>query len=241
MIRCELETPRLLALARRRKLPPRQGDMGYVVHCALGELFGRDAPQPFAHIGQRGRHSSVLAYAQKEPEALQAYADAFADPSLHTMVDWSRFDARQMPVFWPVGHRLGFRLRCCPVQRMHAKGDYHRRGAEVDVFVARCWKAGDSATAVKREELYCQWLATQIKRYGGARLIDAELGAFQRECLVRRTQGGDRKSAICERPDALMGGTLEVTDSSAFTALLRRGIGRHRAFGFGMLLLRPAD
>jgi CRISPR system Cascade subunit CasE len=35
-------------------------------------------------------------------------------------------------------------------------------------------------------------------------------------------------------------GLLQVEDAAAFTALLARGIGRHRAFGFGMLLLKPA-
>jgi len=35
-------------------------------------------------------------------------------------------------------------------------------------------------------------------------------------------------------------GVLQVRDSAAFAALLARGIGRHRAFGFGMLLLKPA-
>ena len=36
-----------------------------------------------------------------------------------------------------------------------------------------------------------------------------------------------------------MSGTLRVTDPAAFAAGLARGIGRHRAFGFGMLLLAP--
>jgi CRISPR system Cascade subunit CasE len=42
-----------------------------------------------------------------------------------------------------------------------------------------------------------------------------------------------------EGPDAVLEGVLEVVDGEAFAALLRRGVGRHRAFGFGMLLLRP--
>jgi CRISPR system Cascade subunit CasE len=39
---------------------------------------------------------------------------------------------------------------------------------------------------------------------------------------------------------ALVTGTLRVGDAEAFRALLARGLGRHRAFGFGMLLLRRA-
>ena len=36
-----------------------------------------------------------------------------------------------------------------------------------------------------------------------------------------------------------MRGNLIVSDPAAFAQLLTRGIGRHRAYGFGMLLLRP--
>jgi CRISPR system Cascade subunit CasE len=34
-------------------------------------------------------------------------------------------------------------------------------------------------------------------------------------------------------------GALEVRNSEAFANLLARGVGRHVAFGFGMLLMRP--
>jgi CRISPR system Cascade subunit CasE len=36
-----------------------------------------------------------------------------------------------------------------------------------------------------------------------------------------------------------MEGTIEILDSAAFVRLLARGVGRHAAFGYGMLLLRP--
>ena len=48
---------------------------------------------------------------------------------------------------------------------------------------------------------------------------------------VKGEQGGS--------PDAIMHGALIVSDPGAFHALLARGVGRHCAFGFGMLLLRP--
>ena len=37
-----------------------------------------------------------------------------------------------------------------------------------------------------------------------------------------------------------MRGVLTITDSEAFASTLAQGIGRHRSYGFGMLLLRPA-
>ena len=36
-------------------------------------------------------------------------------------------------------------------------------------------------------------------------------------------------------------GALTVTDPDAFAALLARGVGRHRAYGYGMILLRPPN
>jgi CRISPR system Cascade subunit CasE len=52
--------------------------------------------------------------------------------------------------------------------------------------------------------------------------------------------GPTRPARILERPDAVFEGRLAVADPDAFRARLARGVGRHRAFGFGMLLLRPA-
>ena len=43
-----------------------------------------------------------------------------------------------------------------------------------------------------------------------------------------------------EGPDAVMRGIFTVAEPEAFAGLLSRGIGRHRSYGYGMLLLRPA-
>jgi CRISPR system Cascade subunit CasE len=51
---------------------------------------------------------------------------------------------------------------------------------------------------------------------------------------------GREDAGRIERPNAVLEGTLTVGDPDAFARLLARGIGRHRAFGFGMLLLKPA-
>ena len=57
---------------------------------------------------------------------------------------------------------------------------------------------------------------------------------------LRQTHSGQNRSHRgVERPDALFTGEITVADPEAFCRLLARGVGRHRAFGFGMLLLRP--
>ncbi len=66
---------------------------------------------------------------------------------------------------------------------------------------------------------------------------------FSLRTVVRRSAPqaeGARLKHTVQGPDAVFTGLLQVRDSAAFAALLARGIGRHRAFGFGMLLLKPA-
>lgn len=50
---------------------------------------------------------------------------------------------------------------------------------------------------------------------------------------------GPRPRVSLTRPAALLQGEMIIQDGDQFQALLARGIGRHRAFGFGMLLLKP--
>ena len=78
---------------------------------------------------------------------------------------------------------------------------------------------------------------SQFARRGGAQLHRdrTKLVSFRRTRAVRK-----RHARYSEGPDVVMRGVLTVTDSDAFSNLLARGIGRHRAYGYGMLLLRPA-
>ena len=89
----------------------------------------------------------------------------------------------------------------------------------------------------KREQVYAEWLSAQLERRGGASLDveQTKLVSFQRTRAIRKLHA--RHS---EGPDAVMRGTLTITDPVAFAALLAQGVGRHRAYGYGMLLLRPA-
>lgn len=242
LVRIELSVPRLIEMGQRRHLVGRALDEDYLVHCALGEVFGEEAPRPFAVTG-RGRDHRVVVhgYATLEREALCERAQRFAEPSVYHIVDWPSLASKPMPTVWPAGTVLGFTVRACPVVRMKKAGEHNRAGAEVDAFFARCWTVGDPRIPVDRGEVYREWLGQQVERHGGARLLDVGLERFQVGQLLRRTQEEARKSHVCKRPDATLGGILEVTQGEAFTGLLRRGIGRHRSFGFGMLLLKPGD
>jgi len=239
MVSLRLDLPSLLAAGFARRLPQRSADTGYLTHCVLAELFGDLAPKPFAILDDRGRHVSVLGYAGTEATSLHERAQAYASPTVYSACRWDQLASKPMPARWPTASAVGFEARVCPTVRMDEESPLHRKGAEVDAFLAKCWAAGNAPGAVDREATYRDWFQRHLERAGGARAVEVRLTRFVLQGLVRRTQGPERKSALCERPDATLAGTLEITDSDAFMSMLRRGVGRHRAFGFGMLLLRP--
>ena len=251
MIQVELDAKGLTTLGRMLGLPLRQTDTNYLVHCALGELFQDQAPKPYSieNDGAPGRQVRVLGYTDVDDETLQSLAQGFASPTVYQIGQWERLASKPMPDTFPEGMRLGFELRACPVIRKSSAGSGTNKkgqertwkaGQELDVFLAQQWTSDES---LDRESVYVEWLQRQFSTRGGAKLIDAGVDRFSIERMVRRTQtnaNGDRTAHTVKRPDVTLSGTLTVTDSDAFQALLRSGIGRHKSFGFGMLKVRRA-
>ncbi len=134
---------------------------------------------------------------------------------------------------FPVGRRLNFEALCCPVARRS------RDGRERDLFLHAADHA-DPGAPLEREQIYRDWLSAQLTAC--ATLESMQLEEFKFVSQVRKGQtgqAGDRSKARLTRPRALLQGTLTISDPHAFHGMLRRGVGRHRAFGYGMLLLRP--
>ncbi|ODS53107.1 MAG: hypothetical protein ABS36_14290 [Acidobacteria bacterium SCN 69-37] len=177
----------------------------------------------------------LLAYADMDEHQLEEAMGPSAADLLHDC------KTREMPPLVD-GQLVAFRTRTCPVVRTRQPGtrplDVGRSGRpkhrELDAFIHSALNAPDGAT-VDREDVYVHWLKSQMERDGACSVKDASLAEFRRETMRR---GGDAK---LERPNAVMEGRLSVGVPAEFRKLLIRGVGRHRAFGFGMLLVRPAS
>jgi len=228
------------------------GDYGYPVHQLLTGVFGNAAPKPFSlslgptnGAASRARSGDLLAYSPHDEKALRDYADLqralFPDwDAAAEAIGLESLKARTLPAEWTPGRRYRFEVRCRPVQRT-SRAQERGLPEERDVFLAAIDGLPESQP-VDRAEVYLDWLAAEFDRRGGAALCNAHVSAMKRTMLVRRTsreEDGGRASRAIDGPDVTFAGTLEVNDSDAFTALLARGLGRHRAFGFGMLLLAP--
>ncbi|MEC5293084.1 MULTISPECIES: type I-E CRISPR-associated protein Cas6/Cse3/CasE [unclassified Aurantimonas] len=222
-------------------------DEGLALHHLLTETFGRAVLQPFRLlVAQGAERASLYAYSTSTGAALADAARTFASPEADGICDPELLESKVMPDIWRKGQRLGFDVRIRPVSRLlkplpKSKGEAFRKGAEIDVFLAEALRllpteAGDDGTMQaagrNREVVYNDWLAARL---GASAVLEAgttRLAHFRRSRIVRTAKGPDG-------PDAILQGTLTVLDPDMFTEKLAKGIGRHRAYGYGMLLLRP--
>lgn len=243
MVQIRFDLPALLTWAREHGAAPGQDeDLGYAAHAVLAAAFGSGAPKPFRLSPMGGRRLDLLGYGPWGAARLGETLAACADPSLARALPATAIDSKEMPAQWLPGRSYGFEVRFCPLVRQDrpvAGGPPDRRHSrEVDAFLV-------SPPGSLREAVYADLLATELARGGAARLMpeNTRMTGFRRLRLARRgalAKGGGRPfRARIERPVAIFAGSLEIADGASFATLLARGIGRHRAFGFGLLLLRP--
>jgi len=251
MVQLGLDAKGLTTLGKMLHLPLSQTDTGYLTHCALGELFGDDAPKPFSieSAGSNGENVRVLGYTTANADTLQTNAQLDASPTVYEICDWDELAAKPMPETFPEGMALQFELRACPVVRkasagkgVNQNGDERtwEEGDELDAFLAEAWTRPEDDD-LNREQVYREWLARQFDIRGGAE-VDSDAVAMTRFSIERMTRrnGPDRTPDTIKRPDVTLTGTLQVTDGDAFVDLLRSGLGRHKSFGYGMMKVRRA-
>lgn len=220
-------------------------DLGYAVHAALFQIFGADhAPKPFAlePVESGSRLLRVLAYAPVSADELTAMAPLLA---LNETLVHLGSKVLPRPDQWRPGTRLKFRVQARPTVRGHKIGaDGKERDLEVDAYQSEINQVGLEG-ARSREQVYVAWLGRQFAALGGAEVLHSELEGWRLAPLYRKgagvlgKPGARRGTRLMSLPEAGFAGTLAVTDGEQFHALLSRGIGRHRAFGHGMLLIRP--
>jgi len=220
--------------ATRKRWLSADGDFGYALHALLAEAFDGHAPTPFRYMDDQG----LLAYSEAPQDDLRSrISDAPGD--VRRVLNLDRLRMRPYPVDWPCSTRIGFDVRIRPVIRTNT-------GSERDIYQYRMEQRpqGSDEPRPSREALYREWLEHRLSNDNAAKLDGAAMHGFSLRQVVRRPQVGDgegqRKPKAVTGPDVLMSGELAVGNPDAFRRLLTRGIGRHRAFGFGMLLLRPA-
>jgi len=224
MIELPLDPEALIRFAQDHGVNRNQDeDLGYALHAWLNALLPDRAPKPFRLL--RGRRPRLLGYTTHAADRLLEYAETYATPQAAAVTNIRYLaNAKLMPRSWRSERVLGFEVLLCPTSRLH--------GSEKDRYRHLVEHLEPGEPRPSREEVYRDWLEKQFA--DAARLKSTRMERFQFVSHYR--QGLKIK---LDRPQALFRGILKLRDSDAFTKLLSRGVGRHRAFGYGMLLLRP--
>mgnify|MGYP003788654241 CR=1 FL=1 len=236
MLELEFDTVGLYRFLHTQGLSGKADDvaLGYGLHAWLGAAFGDLAPRPWRLLMDERRPPRILGYAPHDASALQQRMAEFAEPSVLQVCPEPQMmiASRAMPA-WQKGRRLGFQVLVCPTARKA------RSGVEKDLFLVHA-DSQDNDAGVSRVTVYCDWAKERFSHYS-VTIDSMRLAGFRLVSQMRQTQSSNGKRILHEivRPQALLVGDLTIQDPNEFTRLLKHGVGRHRAFGYGMVLLRP--
>lgn len=223
LIRMTFDPAALAAFAAKQGLLD-DSDLGYILHAWLRALFGDNAPKPFR---QMPRSQDVLGYARGDAAVLLNHLHAFADPSAYAALVGT-VQSKPMPASWQTGQRVHLEATACPVSRVDQ--------TEKDIYLRNLDRSGDATPP--RAEVYRHWFEKQCD--GALALESLTVAGMQsRRPLVRRSRASGNRLVTVERPWVAFSGNAHIQDGARFADLLARGVGRHRAFGVGMILLAP--
>jgi CRISPR system Cascade subunit CasE len=235
LIEMPLSVSKLNRWAGHRNIGRGLFDEGLVLHHLLGEAFGPAVLQPFRLlVSPRARSGTLYSYSAVSAVDLRAKVAASIGPSEAEVILPDALRSIERPdATWKEGMRLGFDAKIRPVVRLASplvgRDVKFPKGAEVDAFLADTLR---NDRPRKREDVYLDWLAARLAPGAELEWEASRLHQFRR---VRSLRSGRR----VEGPEAVIHGTLRIRDPRAFAMLLARGVGRHRSYGYGMLLLRP--
>ena len=245
LVHARLRMTALYQWAAERSISDRRGlDTGNALHILLAGMFGKGLIQPF-RLMTAGRNplSTLYGYSREPAEVLRERAHESATPDGLHVLETETIRTKEMPETWAAGKRIGYDTRIRPVRRWKAaKGDNEnekQRSMEIDAYdMARADARGangngDRSTGPTPEGTYKAWLEERFNK--SATLESCRMALYIEE-------GGRRgRQRVPRGPTAVLQGTLVIQDGNEFARRLQEGVGRHRAYGFGMLLVRPAE
>lgn len=214
----------------------------------------RDTPQARAHARllldsgrDDGAHRLVWLLFGDDPAAQRDFLFREAEPGRFVVV--SRREPANETGLWTlksrpyqpapqVGRRYGFSLRANPTVSLSQPG--RARSLVRDVLLHAKKQAGRPLTPEEREAAALAWLTARGDRIGA--VFDAGRCRAVRYDLLKVARGKDGPKGASHPAEFTVvdfEGVLTVTDPAALEPVLFGGVGKGRAYGLGLLLLRP--
>ena len=208
--------------------PSALDDESLILKSILWEAFSGSTLRPWAIHSQRGPMTTIVGYTQSDSAELNKRR-ALALPSVQAAVG----EAIAVPLP-ALSAKERYRFSICLVPTIRVTKSEGRRYGERDAFLARADTAGKDG-GLKRDDVYRDYLA---ERLSGASIEASRLVQFRLRRLMRPKK--DRSVSGKTMPEAVIEGCLCVDEPPKLIEAITTGIGRQRAYGFGMLRLQPA-
>lgn len=196
------------------------GDEDSATHALVAEFFGRQTFQPFRYREIAGRGGILNGYTQALAEELQDMVDMAGGPDSSSMIQGPILTK---PMYQPKpGQMVGFEIKVTPIVRLIGSK------REKDAYLHDI----DKGLPDDRELSYANWLTKRLEPCCSVETIR----------LIRHASYPTmRKKHRHTVNSAVMQGTVTVTDAPGFAEMMERGVGRQKAYGYGMLTLTAPD
>lgn len=202
-------------------------DDSLVLKTMLTEAFGGPVIRPWAVHSIRDGKATLVGYANVDADEANSRR-ALALPSVQAAV--GEAVGARLPQLKD-GDHYRFSVTLVPTIRVTKSEDGPRYG-ERDAYLVEIDRGGGT-TDLSRDEVYRRYLQDRL---AGGELLHTRLAGFR---LLRMTRPGKERAAVKTMPEAVLEGVLRVTEGASLVTTMTEGVGRQRAYGFGMMRLQP--
>lgn len=214
-----------LVLTDRERRPPRGATRPYVIHQLVADLFGEYESRPylFRATERRGSSQNVLTLSTRPPLKVDEVPG-------RTFGSVRSIRTKPFSLTVPEGTRLDYEIRINATKDIPREGK--KRSKRTDVWDA-VW-GEDKETEKTPHQVYGAYIQRKLSEVAHLHSTRVTARGF-----VRARRNLKQRNAITFVAANLIG-TMQVEDSVALMQIIRKGIGRSKAFGCGLLCLsRP--
>lgn len=218
MARMRINKPNLTEWMKDREFE----DRDYALHTLLSSTFGNRIIRNFRLLTPTNPSQSILyAYTDHIQEDLRSTAQAVAEPLMMSVIEHDTIMTKPMPENWRENQLIGFNIRARPHRRKH------HLNIEIPVYPK-------PSNPHQRYEAHTAWMAEKLRQ---SNTVSPQMIAITSQAETHALRHPTARPVF--GTDVIFQGNMTITDPEAFNELLAKGIGRHKAYGYGMVLLAP--
>lgn len=210
------------------------GGDAYAAHQLLWRLFpDHDGPRPFLF---RQEMEDDQLTPDQAPRGLPLFYTLSATEPM-VLPGLLAVESKPFAPELTVGDRLAFRLRANPTIARKAGNAKHSKRSDVLMHAKSAYPPGERASEACKQAMDTaarDWLTSRGEAYGFALTVAPDVGAYRQHALKKVGRSDELQFSSVDYE-----GLLDVTDPGRLIETLAHGIGRAKAFGCGLMMVRP--